>query len=62
MLYHVHCNYIGVSWNIHRRIRHLQNTNFDTEIDEFVKRAQLHEPKLISSCPSWKMAAILDFR
>ena len=28
-------NYTGVLWNIQRRLQHLQNIKFDTQIDEF---------------------------
>ena len=36
-LYHMHYNYTGVLWNIHRRPQHIQNINFDTKIDDFAQ-------------------------
>ena len=34
VLYHMHYNYTWVLWNIQRRLQHIQNINFDTQIDE----------------------------
>ena len=34
-LYHMHYNYTEVLWNIHRRLQHLQNINFDNKNDDF---------------------------
>ena len=57
-------NYTGVLWNIQRRLQQLQNINFDKKIDELTSATfvWLDEVKCIHSWPSWKMAAILDFR
>ena len=33
-LYQHHYNYTGVLWNIQRKLQHIHNINFDTQIDE----------------------------
>ena len=63
VLYHMHYNYTCVLWNIQRRLQHIQNINFATQIDEFAQLVTaLLFVKCICSWPSWKMAAIFDFR
>ena len=51
-----------VLWNIQRRLHHLQNISFDKKMTNSATFVRLDEVKCICSWPSWKMAAILDFR
>ena len=62
VLYHMYYNYTGVLWNIQRRLQHLQNISFDKKLTNSATFVRLDEVKFICSWPSWKMAAILDFR
>ena len=50
-------------WNIQRRLQHIQNINFDKQTDEFGQFCPALWSVIFScSWPSWKVAAILDFR
>ena len=63
MLYHMHYNNAGLSWNIQRIIQHFQNINLTHKIRRIRSHlGQVLLSKLIYSWPSWKMAAILNFR
>ena len=62
VLYHMYYNYTVVLLNIQRRLQHLQNISFDKKLTNSVTFVRLDEVKCICSWPSWKMAAILDFR
>ena len=64
VLYHMYYNYTGVLWNIQRRLQplQLQQLILTKKLTNSATFVRLDEVTFIYSWPSWKMAAILDFR
>ena len=58
----VRYNYPGVLLNIQRRLQHLQNINFDTQIDDIGQLGPAWWSQMHLFVAILEMAAILDFR